>query len=897
MLMLSSWSKVMNNSEWSEGSMNGESCDLSLSSPALAGYLGNTENRGMVSAACPWCSAKGQINDLRSYAVNLKESITLCTSPLCLFPLVSGPLDNIRAIISSPQDIIKCKRKFDLSSESRGPDPSPKHWKKEDLDIVSDVKCQNVDVGDCSVSILKRELFNDHKKQQEIENADTSTEIFYATSGESGFSEVKDPVSSSRGKTSVELPLGLTVQHLIQVAPTQQHLFWKNKENLCWLDSLLVALVYSRVLRETSCENECLADKSPCTIYTVKNLCAAYKTSYAYIKAKEQQCQDNIVRVPSDDLRKVEKELEALRLSAFQFLKPMLQCELGSDDWANGLFQHTGQWEFRCTCCGYNFNTSIEKTVTTFTQIMADWHPLRAVHRTKCSNCHNKNQKRKLVLQSISSVLALHFVEGLPRRDISKYAFNFHGRHYNIRTIIQYNEEREHFVTWIHQPDGLWLEFDDLKYPHCITHKRFTIPARQFHLIFWEASSTESFSSDPVSTPSQRKSQVVDVFQDITKSVPDESCINENKDTNKDSSSWDASIGSTTLLDTFEGLSHSDIVTLTLVEVKDDHKNLLPDFQEKVMASDESSDLREKGSFCQTPCSIEKKKATTKTVLPTPETIFPSVEKASESKDYPKTRTSPPAFHSKPSASNLSLLFHQHPSHQSTPSRVPFHSEVDTRSNGSESLLAKPAELFGGYRTRNTSNSVLPGGHLRHSFMKFPTVPPKLPYCPGGITSGLKSASQNIPNSSKLVSSTEALRLKLMKRLKAKKKKLAELNQLLSIEEGESTPRPDSTDVCSPYSVTSSTSGYDSPAFDDFFAELISPTINSSNLSPDSTVLLEILSNSQIAGTSESNSHGKSAPAFALPVPLLNYPSSTSDCFLDEPVIDNSELNALDIFF
>lgn len=38
---------------------------------------------------------------------------------------------------------------------------------------------------------------------------------------------------------------------------------------------------------------------------------------------------DNIVRVHSDDLQKVEQELDALRMSVFQFLKPKLQCKLG----------------------------------------------------------------------------------------------------------------------------------------------------------------------------------------------------------------------------------------------------------------------------------------------------------------------------------------------------------------------------------------------------------------------------------------------------------------------------------------------------------------------------------------------------------------------------------------
>ncbi|KAF5892957.1 SUMO-specific isopeptidase USPL1, partial [Clarias magur] len=474
MLMLKSWrGDPSYKSEWNEGPMNGEGCDLSVPSPALAGYLGNAENTGVVSGACPWCSAKGQLNVLRSYAFNFKESIMLCTSPLCLFPLVSGPLDSIRAILSSSQDIQGCKRKFCFTLESTDHDPSPKHRKKEGLNIVSDVKCQNLGFGDCrvsAVSVEKKLLINDHKKQQEVENAPRDTEAFCINSGDSGFSndaQMEEPVSSSQANMWKVPSMDVALQDYMQMVPTWQHLFWKNKDNLSWLDSMLVALVHSRILREASYENVCLTDKFPCKKYTVKNLCATYKTLYAYIKSKEQQCQDSILRLPFDDLQKVEQELEALRMSVFQFMQPKLQCELGlketpvfalplllkSDDWAYCLFQHTGQWEFRCTCCGYNFSTSIEKTVTTFTHVMADWHPLRAVHTTQCSNCHNKNQKRKLVLQRISSVLVLHFMKGLPRRDLSKYAFDFQGTHYNISTIIQYNEQHEHFVTWIHQPD------------------------------------------------------------------------------------------------------------------------------------------------------------------------------------------------------------------------------------------------------------------------------------------------------------------------------------------------------------------------------------------------------------------------------------------------------------
>lgn len=204
-------------------------------------------------------------------------------------------MDNIRGFLSSSQDIEGCKRKVYLTSESKDLDPSPKRWKKEDLDIVSDVNCWNVDVGDCRVSaksVEKGPLINDHKKQQDVENADQSIEAFHVTSGDSGLSDaqIKVPVSNSQDKKWEVPSMDVTVQDLIEMVPTRQHLFWRNKDNLCWLDSLLVALVHSRILREASCENVCLTDKFSCKNYTVKNLCATYKKSYAHIKAKELQC-------------------------------------------------------------------------------------------------------------------------------------------------------------------------------------------------------------------------------------------------------------------------------------------------------------------------------------------------------------------------------------------------------------------------------------------------------------------------------------------------------------------------------------------------------------------------------------------------------------------------------
>lgn len=54
----------------------------------------------------------------------------------------------------------------------------------------------------------------------------------------------------------------------------------------------------------------------------------------------------------------------------------------------------------------------------------------------------------------LGPLFVLHFVEGLPQNDISKYAFDFQGMHYSVSVIIQYAEHRKHFVTWLRASSG-----------------------------------------------------------------------------------------------------------------------------------------------------------------------------------------------------------------------------------------------------------------------------------------------------------------------------------------------------------------------------------------------------------------------------------------------------------
>lgn len=50
--------------------------------------------------------------------------------------------------------------------------------------------------------------------------------------------------------------------------------------------------------------------------------------------------------------------------------------------------------------------------------------------------------------------MVLHFVEGLQSNDIESLSFSFGGRQYRVRGLIQYLNNPDHFVTWIHNAEG-----------------------------------------------------------------------------------------------------------------------------------------------------------------------------------------------------------------------------------------------------------------------------------------------------------------------------------------------------------------------------------------------------------------------------------------------------------
>ncbi|XP_054829777.1 SUMO-specific isopeptidase USPL1 isoform X2 [Eublepharis macularius] len=271
-----------------------------------------------------------------------------------------------------------------------------------------------------------------------------------------------------------------------------QWLQWKNVHALCWLDCILSILVHLETLKiilaGSVLENSSLTHR----------LLAEYNRATALVNNCERG--EHISEVPVDVLSRAESHLNEIRNTVFAQLQPRLQCQLGkkespvfafplilqNDPQIEKFFLHSFSWKFQCLQCGHQVSDRCQKTLTTFTNIIPEWHPLNAVHIAPCNNCNHRTQRRKMVLEKIPSILMMHFVEGLPHNDLMTYSFHFQEDFYQITAVIQYLQEPKHFVAWISNSDGTWLECDDLKGSYCSRHERFGVPPSEVHIVIWE---------------------------------------------------------------------------------------------------------------------------------------------------------------------------------------------------------------------------------------------------------------------------------------------------------------------------------------------------------------------------------------------------------------------------
>uniref|UniRef100_A0A8B9CRJ2 Ubiquitin specific peptidase like 1 n=1 Tax=Anser brachyrhynchus TaxID=132585 RepID=A0A8B9CRJ2_9AVES len=480
----------------------GQGTGIGKSTLHMVGYLGKSCNSVEITSPeyCPVCKAKGQIQALRTYRINFQESIFLCENPQCIYPLGYKPFNSIVISADSENHQVPStdkKRKLCDISDFSAIESNPKRARTNKAVNVEQTVNTDPVVKSCENSLpipklsARDVLQNDQQKPSNGESF--KQKVDFQTTTNTNSHQENLPETPSPRKQLLPNPEHCTTSEILlrgdkgSTNNTDLCLQWRNRHNLCWLDCILSALVHLETLKFAPTEK---CDDEKCLLQRLL-------TKYNQATVLLNTCKRSKLK---DVLPKAELHLNEIRSRIFTQLQPLLKCGLGEeespvfalplllkqDQQAEKLFLHSFSWKFECICCGYKHQDRCRKTLTTFTNIIPDWHPLNAVHVAPCNNCSDRSQRRRMILEKIPSILMIHFVEGLPHNNLRNYSFQFEEDFYEITSVIQYQTNKKHFITWSLNPDGTWLECDDLKGPYCRRHKRFEVPPGEIHIGIWE---------------------------------------------------------------------------------------------------------------------------------------------------------------------------------------------------------------------------------------------------------------------------------------------------------------------------------------------------------------------------------------------------------------------------
>ncbi|XP_070798915.1 SUMO-specific isopeptidase USPL1 isoform X1 [Pituophis catenifer annectens] len=471
--------------------------DIGTSALHMVGYLGkNCNSEETPDGCCPACKRIGLMRHIRKYHINFEESIFLCENPQCIYPLGSAPLSTIiipsDAKGYSSQGTCGKRKLFGTNLLTSSIEPCLKLIRTDDLMDTEETLRSDL-IPNCNGNNLIR-----------------------TRSGQSDFSEAKQPTFSDEAE-SINQKMGLGAQeHSPEVLSVQTQLLsapemapsvsqdlqqsksslqeplslqWRNAHALCWLDCILSILVHLETLRILTGLSQNMS--------VIQSLVTKYNEAAALVNTCQRD--ELASEVPLDVLSRAESHLNEIRNTIFLQLQPLLGCKFGEeespvfafplllrkDPHIENLFLHSFSWKFECLQCGYHINNSCQQAMTTFTNIIPEWHPLNAVHVAPCNKCNHTSQRRKMVLEKISSLLMVHFVEGLPHNNLMAYSFQFQEYSYQVTAVIQY-QKAKHFITWILTSDGIWLECDDLKGSFSRRHHNFGVPSAEIHIVIWE---------------------------------------------------------------------------------------------------------------------------------------------------------------------------------------------------------------------------------------------------------------------------------------------------------------------------------------------------------------------------------------------------------------------------
>ncbi|XP_069457719.1 SUMO-specific isopeptidase USPL1 isoform X1 [Ovis canadensis] len=497
----------------------GPGADIGKSSLHMVGYLGKNYDSAKVlsDGYCPSCRAKGKLKALKTYRISFQESVFLCEDLQCIYPLGSKSLNNL---ISPGLE--------DCHTPNKPQKRKILETNCEDLPFLADSKKTKNYRGIDSEQVLNSShnggeydgtspglpgsLYSgqqnpvrtaDSWEQNEALEADT---VDMAPEEDATMVDVSGTEGTrpqnERCTSELEKPLESKHTSFCQTSCVQ----WKNAHALCWLDCILSALVHLEGLKSTVTDL-CSKEESVFgRLFTRYNEANKLLHTSQLDGVKDGDCK----KLPSEIFAKIETCLNEVRDEIFIRLQPQLRCTLGDmespvfafplllkiEPHIEQLFTYSFSWNFECSHCGHKYQNRCMKNLVTFTNVIPEWHPLKAAHFGPCNNCNNKSQIRKMVLEKVSLVFMLHFVEGLPHNDLQRYSFHSEGCLYQVTSVIQY-QANNHFVTWILDADGSWLECDDLKGLCSERHETFQVPASEIHIVIWERKTSQMTDKAP----------------------------------------------------------------------------------------------------------------------------------------------------------------------------------------------------------------------------------------------------------------------------------------------------------------------------------------------------------------------------------------------------------------
>ncbi|XP_066115013.1 SUMO-specific isopeptidase USPL1 isoform X3 [Saccopteryx bilineata] len=505
----------------------GPGTDIGVSSLHMVGSLGKNYDSTNIppDGYCPACKEKGKLKALKTYRISFQESIHLCEDLQCIYPLGSKSLNNlISPDLEDHQTANKPQKKKLLENNYKN-SPSLANSKKIKSHIVIDGeqvlnRKHNGKACDETSSHSPDSLCSgrqgpvwtaDFLGQAEILEAvvtDVAAEEHAAAVIGSGTGET--PPQNEGVPSELEVPLQGRCTPFCQTSCVQ----WKNSYSLCWLDCILSALVHLEVVKKVVMTDLCPREESVFWQLFTKYNQATKLLHASHLDAVKD---GDYKKLTSEIFGEIETCLNEVRNNIFLRLQPQLRCTLGDmespvfafplllkiETHIEKLFTYSFSWNFECSECEYKYQNRYMKNLVTFTSVIPEWHPLNAAHFSPCNNCNKKSQIRKMVLKKVSSIFMLHFVEGLPHNDLQCYSFHFESCLYQITSVIQYHANN-HFITWILDADGSWLECDDLKGPCSERHEKFEVPASEIHIVIWERKTAQMTDKASTCIPLQK---------------------------------------------------------------------------------------------------------------------------------------------------------------------------------------------------------------------------------------------------------------------------------------------------------------------------------------------------------------------------------------------------------